>query len=75
MALADTHITPARPSFAARIGHALSTFGRAFTRARAAQARFDAVQRLNAKSDAELARMGLKREDIAHHVFKDLYYA
>ena len=32
------------------------------------------VETLNAKSDAELAELDLKREDIVHHVFRDLYY-
>lgn len=32
------------------------------------------VEALNRKSDAELARMGLKREDIVRHVFRDKLY-
>lgn len=36
--------------------------------------RRDAIEALEAKSDDELARMGLRREDIAYHVFRDLYY-
>jgi hypothetical protein len=40
---------------------------------RTAQARFDRVQRLQALSDAELARRGLKREDIVRHVFADAF--
>lgn len=36
--------------------------------------RRDAIEALERKSDAELARMGLRREDIARHVFRDLYY-
>lgn len=43
-----------------------------------AQASVDArrkrIAALEAKSDEELARMGLRREDIAYHVFKDLFY-
>ncbi|MGB0439602.1 MAG: hypothetical protein ACPGFC_05785, partial [Paracoccaceae bacterium] len=37
-------------------------------------ARLAKVEALNAKSDAELAALGLKREDIARKVFGDLYY-
>ncbi len=33
--------------------------------------RSDQMAALNARSDAELARMGLRREDIARHVFRD----
>ncbi|WP_397544671.1 hypothetical protein [Roseovarius salis] len=36
--------------------------------------RRDKVEALERKTDAELARIGLRREDIAHHVFRDLYY-
>ncbi|MFT6674519.1 MAG: hypothetical protein ACJAVM_000702 [Sulfitobacter sp.] len=53
--------------FFSALGHALMTNS-------AGQQRVNRVQRLQAKSDAELATMNLKREDIVHHVFKDLYY-
>lgn len=33
------------------------------------------IEALEAKSDAQLARMGIRREDIAYHVFRDLFYA
>ncbi|ETX14006.1 hypothetical protein OCH239_05995 [Roseivivax halodurans JCM 10272] len=32
------------------------------------------VQHLSALSDAQLAQRGLKREDIARHVFRDVLY-
>jgi hypothetical protein len=32
------------------------------------------IEALQAKSDADLAEMGIARDRIAHHVFKDLYY-
>lgn len=32
------------------------------------------IEALEAKSDEELARLGIRREDIAYHVFKDLFY-
>ncbi|SFE85058.1 DUF1127 domain-containing protein [Roseivivax sediminis] len=32
------------------------------------------VQHLNALSDAELAKRGIRREDIARHVFGDILY-
>ena len=41
----------------------------------AVTSRRNRIEALEAKSDAELARMGLRREDIAYHVFKDLFYA
>jgi hypothetical protein len=32
------------------------------------------VEMLHAKSDAELAAMGLNGEDVLRHVFRDFYY-
>lgn len=48
--------------------------GAAILRSTEASSRIARVEALRAKSDVELARLGIKREDIVHHVFKDLYY-
>lgn len=37
-------------------------------------ARTDRINALNARSDEELARMGLRREDIVRHVYRDRLY-
>ncbi|MDX1780942.1 MAG: hypothetical protein R3256_06445 [Thalassovita sp.] len=37
-------------------------------------ARTRQIEYLNAKSDAELAKLGLKREDIPRYVFRDVFY-
>ena len=37
--------------------------------------RREQVDALEAKSDAELARLGLQRDQIIHHVYRDLYYS
>jgi len=52
----------------------LARIGGFFTDLAAARSRSEEVARLNAKSDAELARMGLRREDIVRHVFRDILY-
>ncbi|MDQ2092006.1 hypothetical protein [Marimonas arenosa] len=39
-----------------------------------ARSRRDRIAALEAKSDAELARLGLKRDQIAYHVFRDMFY-
>ncbi|MGB5863646.1 MAG: hypothetical protein WBG95_05055 [Sulfitobacter sp.] len=52
-----------------------SSFGSALMRASDASARTHQIEALHKKSDAELARMGLRRDQIAHYVFKDLYFA
>ncbi|RKT30787.1 hypothetical protein BXY70_2780 [Roseovarius halotolerans] len=36
--------------------------------------RRDKIEALEAKSDEELASMGLRRDDIVHHVYRDLFY-
>lgn len=50
-----------------RLAQAMIAYGD--SRSRAAE-----LHSLEAKSDRELADIGLKREDIARHVFRDLYY-
>lgn len=51
-----------------------SALGHAITMSASADARLRKVEMLNAKSDAELAAMNLRREDIAAFVFRDLMY-
>ena len=38
-----------------------------------ADARFREVQRLQAMSDAQLCSLGIPRDRIVHHVFRDIY--
>ena len=56
------------------IGAFFSRVGLSLAQNSSAQRRLDMVQALQAKSDAELAELDLKREDIVPYVFKDLYY-
>lgn len=67
------------PFMTARIGLAqlkklFKSIGAGIIRATEASSRLKHVEALRAKSDAELAGMGIKRDDIVHHVFRDLYY-
>ena len=63
------------------IRSALGTFGAAI--ARRVEASADArvsprrrqIEKLESKSDAELAQMGLKRDQISYYVFQDLFYS
>lgn len=66
-------ITMTRNLFDA-IANGFSKFGRAIMNNSAGQRRIDRVERLRAKSDAELAELNIKRDDIVHYVFKDIYY-
>jgi len=38
------------------------------------KSRRDQIEALEAKSDAELERLGIPRDQIAYHVFKDMFY-
>jgi hypothetical protein len=72
-AVLNREITATRNFFAA-IGDFFAQLGSSMTLAASAQARFDQVQALQAKTDAELAAMKINRNEIVHIVFKDLYY-
>lgn len=73
MTTQSTDITTATSRFisARRIFQAVSNAFRAHARA---ASRRDRIEALEAKTDAELAEIGLRRENIVHHVFRDLYY-
>lgn len=48
--------------------------GRGLTAYTERSTRVQQLNRLNAKSDAELAAMGLRREDIARYVYRDIFF-
>ncbi|MRU14457.1 hypothetical protein FDP25_03325 [Roseovarius sp. A21] len=56
-----------------------ASFLTSLSRALEAHAHFasrrDQIEALEAKSDAELAEIGVKREQIVHYVYRDLFYA
>jgi len=60
--------------FPSWIGRFFSAIGGAMISSMEQRSRLQIVQVLQAKSDAELAQMGLKRDDIVRHVFSDLFY-
>lgn len=51
-----------------------ASLGQGFNAYLVSRARLTEIQRLNAKSDRELAGMGLRREDIPRHVYRDIFY-
>ncbi|SDN43425.1 hypothetical protein SAMN05216196_101526 [Lutimaribacter pacificus] len=63
--------TSEKRSFLAAFGAAIMTW---FERYAEAQSRRARIVALEAKTDEELAAMGLRRDRIVHHVFRDLYY-
>lgn len=48
--------------------------GRFFANLADAQNRTYAVERMQDLSDHDLAKMGVRREDIVRHVYRDIYY-
>lgn len=56
------------------ISRALMALYRGLSLAAESDFRLRRIQALQAKSDAELAELGIKREDIVRKVFADLYY-
>jgi uncharacterized protein YjiS (DUF1127 family) len=51
-----------------------TSIGRGFAAYAERRTRTGEINRLNAMTDAELAEIGLKREQITYHVFRDLFY-
>lgn len=60
-----------RPSLFRRF---LSGLARGIERQGQINSRRAQIEALDAKSDEELAAMGITRDQIAYHVFRDLYY-
>lgn len=69
MAVLDS-VSSTGPSLFSRIGGALSNALESYAAARMRTAEFEYYNNL---SDAELADKGLRREEIAQHIFRDLY--
>lgn len=63
-----------RASVFGGISKFFSAMGDHWVRAMNANARVAELERLSAKSDEELAKMGLKRQDIARYVFREIYF-
>ena len=69
--MADITYTAPRRSLFAGVLHAIGDF---FTLITESNWRVREAERLQAMSDAQLAARGMRREDIARHVFRDLFY-
>jgi len=72
----EPHVSPAAAGagLLARLGTAAAFVARVFSQASGAQARVDTIHRLQSLSDAQLAARGLSRDQIVHHVFRDLFH-
>jgi uroporphyrinogen-III synthase len=70
MAVSTTNTTNIRNPLAA-FGEAVLTWMETYADSRSRQGEIAA---LSAKTDEELAEMGLQRDRIPHYVFRDLFY-
>lgn len=61
-------------SVLSRIKSFFTAIGQGLMSVAEANQRVQLVERLNAKSDAELAQMGIRREDIVRYVFRDMLH-
>lgn len=69
MAMHTTDFSPAHPGLFDRF---FARFGKAMTHYIEARSRHTEIAALEAKSDAELAQMGITRDRIVNHVFRDV---
>jgi uncharacterized protein YjiS (DUF1127 family) len=52
----------------------LASLSRGFGRYVRVRSRRDKIEALEAKTDAELSALGIRRDEIVNYVFRDLYY-
>lgn len=75
MATHSTNVSAVQPrSLRDRVDAFLVNFGQGFNAYAERRSRVHVIKALEAKSDTELKAMGLRREDIILHVFRDLLY-
>ena len=72
MANATTHF--ADTGFGSALTHFFHSMGAAMTSYMERRSRADQIAALNAKSDAELAELGITRDAIPAYVFRDMFY-
>ena len=62
------------PKFCTASADTLASIGQAAFVARGMEARMREMEKLRRMSDAELDALGIRRDEIAAHVFKDVFY-
>lgn len=71
--LTDTG-TDSRARLMARVDAFFATLGQGMNAYMHRKSRMDEIEALHAKTDAELAAMGITRDRIPHYVFRDTFY-
>lgn len=78
MATQSTNLTQAqsetRARLMARVDAFFAALGQGMNAYMHRKSRMDEIEALNAKSDAELAEIGITRDDIPRYVFRDTFY-
>jgi uncharacterized protein YjiS (DUF1127 family) len=78
MATQTTNISTSRSDVRARLLARLDAFfaglGQGMNAYMHRKSRMDEIEALNAKTDAELAEIGITRDDIPRYVFRDTFY-
>ena len=69
-----THGADSRARLMARIDAFFATLGQGMNAYMHRKSRMDEIEALHAKSDAELAEIGITRDDIPRYVFRDTFY-
>ncbi len=62
----------AQDAISAQVDMFLANMGQGFNAYLERRGRIEEIARLNAKSDADLAALGVQRDGIARHVFRDM---
>lgn len=74
MAYTAHHDTAHSTTGGSRFGAFFARLGAGVLRYAERQSRADQIARLEAMSDAELGKLGVTRDGIVHHVFRDKMY-
>ncbi|KMK66619.1 hypothetical protein [Puniceibacterium sp. IMCC21224] len=73
-AFVEPHAHAEAPNRGNVIGEIFKTIGRGLVRIAESNRKIQEVERLQAMSDEQLANRGLKRDEIVHYVFRDMFY-
>lgn len=78
MATQSTNLThtggETRRKMLARVDAFFATLGQGMNAYMHRKSRSDEIEALHAKTDAELAKIGITRDDIPRYVFRDVFY-
>jgi len=69
-----THSADTRARLMARVDAFFATLGQGMNAYMHRKSRMDEIESLNAKSDADLAALGITRDGIPRYVFRDTFY-